>query len=103
MGEEMNSKTKDTEKRKLLKLGSTLSICNANDLRNSFMSLLQDNDIMELDMSELEECDSAGLQLLYSTGKTVSSLGKKLIISGNSLAVEDALYRSGMTLEMIVQ
>lgn len=99
----MGNKKKQEEKKALLKLGCSLSIYQANELKNTLMSCLDNNDILELDVQDINECDTAGLQLLCSAKKTASGMGKILIITGESKAFEDMMNRSGMTLEMIIQ
>jgi anti-anti-sigma factor len=99
----MGNKKKQEEKKALLKLGCSLAIYEANELRNSLMSCLDNNDILELDVRDINECDTAGLQLLCSTKKTAAGMGKRLIITGESKAFEDMMNRAGMTLEMIIQ
>jgi anti-sigma B factor antagonist len=91
------------KKKALLRLCHSLSIYETNELKNSLTSSLEENDILELDIRDINECDTAGLQLLCSAKKTAARTGKILIITGESTAVEDAMDRAGMTLEMIIQ
>jgi anti-sigma B factor antagonist len=91
------------EKKALLKPDCDLSIYEANELKSRLVSLLEDNDILELDISNIITCDTAGLQLLCSAKKTADSMGKKLIITGISREVEAGMLKTGITMEMISQ
>ena len=91
------------KKKALMSLCSSLSIYEANELKNRLMTSLDDIDTLELDVSNIRECDTAGLQLLCSAKKTAAGMGKKLIITGKSKAIEDVMSRVGMTLEMITE
>ena len=98
MDDQLNRK-----KKALLRLCRSLSIYEADELRNSLISSLEDNDILELDIRDINDCDTAGLQVLCSAKLTASEMGKKLIIVGESDAFADTMNRAGMTLEMIIQ
>lgn len=91
------------EKRVLLRLDSSLTIYAVDELKRKLISLLKDYDLLELDVQDVSECDTAGLQLLCSAGKTVAGTGKKLIVAGSSMAIDAVMCRAGITPEMIIQ
>lgn len=95
-----NNKLKIKEKAKL-KIEGSMSIYEMNDLRTRFVSFIEENDFLELDIKDVFECDTSGIQLLCSALRSAREKGKKINIVGKSQAVEDALSRAGMTLHMI--
>jgi len=91
------------KKKALLRLCRSLSIYEVNELRNSLITYLEENDVLELDIRDIEECDTAGLQVLCAAKMTAAEMEKELIISGESDAFEATMNRAGMTLDMIIQ
>jgi anti-anti-sigma regulatory factor len=89
------------EKKELSGQVFSLTIYEVKELKSRFITALQDNELLEVNIKDIDKCDTAGLQLLYSAGKTAEDMGKRFIISGESKAIEDAMRRTGITHEMI--
>jgi anti-anti-sigma factor len=86
-----------------LKLEENLSIYNVKEIREKLVASLEDADLLELDLTDVKECDTAGLQIICSAKKSAGCKLKKLVISGISKPVEEAMYKSGITHELITQ
>jgi anti-sigma B factor antagonist len=95
------SKKIESTRKKVLKLEGNLSIYEAGSLQEMFISSLEDGDLLEVDMMEVKECDTSGLQVLCSGKKTADQKGKQIILTGIPKAVEDAMIKAGITQEMI--
>lgn len=85
-----------------MKINGSLTIYDVKGLRTDLMDLLDDNGTFEVDVGDIIKCDAAGLQLLYSTGKTAVDMGGRLVVSGESEALRQVLQRTGVTLDMIM-
>lgn len=92
-------KRKDSE---ILKIEGPITICRIGELKERFMSSLEKNEVTDLDIMDVTECDSSGIQLLLSAIRSARETGKRINISGQSKAVEDALLRAGIKPEMII-
>jgi anti-sigma B factor antagonist len=87
--------------KELLAPDGQLTIYRVDELKRNLLNLLNNNDFLELDIDNINECDTAGLQLLCSLKKTFAERKKKLIITGESKSIEGAMVRTGITSEMI--
>jgi len=95
----------DVKKRKdreILKIEGPITICRIGELKERFMNSLEKNEVTDLDVMDVQECDSSGVQLLLSAIRSARETGKRINISGQSKAVEDALFRAGIKPEMII-
>jgi len=99
----MSEKTVKSIKKKVLKLEGNLSIYEAGSLRENFITSLKDVDLLEIDMTEVKECDTSGLQLLCSAKKAADQEDKQILLTGIPKAVEDAMNKTGTTQEIISQ
>jgi anti-sigma B factor antagonist len=97
----MGKKTEKTEIKKTLKLEGNLSIYEASTLKEKLAGILTDADILEIDISEVMECDTSGLQILCSAKRTADRESKKIGLSLIPKTVQDAMIRTGITHEMI--
>ncbi len=68
------------------KLKCDLSIINAEALKPLLLKLLQDNNPIMLDLSEVEEMDSAGFQLLWMLRQEASDRKLNFSITAHSKA-----------------
>jgi len=97
----MGDNTVETKSKSLLKLEGSLSIYDAGGLMEKFMASLEGADILEIDMMEVRECDTAGIQVFCSAKKTADQKGKQIVLTGIPGAVRDAMIKTGITREMI--
>ena len=92
---------KSENKKEILAINGSLSIYEVNNLREKLIDFLQANDGFEIDLNNISECDTAGVQLLYSAWKTADRMGKQMKIHGISESVKEAAVRSGIDPETI--
>lgn len=96
----MKENKADNKKGRLVIDGS-LSIYDVNNIREKLIDFLKANDSFELDLNNINECDAAGVQLLYSARKTADSIGKQMKIHGVSKKVKESAVRLGIDPETI--
>ncbi len=80
----------------LLKLAGSLDIGSAEELRKALQDSLSGGPALSLDLSELEGCDAAVLQLVCSACKTGERLSKPVRIQHLSPGVEAACAAIGL-------
>ena len=91
----------EAERKRLLKPEGNLTIYEAGRLKELLMESFQGSDVLEIDLSEVKECDTSGLQVLCSAKKTADKEGKKVTLEGISKSVKDTMIITGITYEMI--
>ncbi len=92
----METMKEEREGRTVLKLTGEITVYEVDDLRNELLDYLGNNDNPVFDLSELGECDTAGIQVLYSAKKTVIDQEKKFTVSGMSDAFRNSMDRIGL-------
>ncbi|CAM2155466.1 STAS domain-containing protein [Pararobbsia alpina] len=71
-------------------LGAELTIYRAAELRESLLAhLAQPFDVLDIDLSDVAEIDSSGIQLLLATQAAVHSLGRSIVLHDPSEPVRD--------------
>lgn len=70
-----------------VKLADALTIYNATAMKQVLLDPLGQASELELDLSQVEEMDSAGLQLLVLLKREAGAAGKRVNLSGHSAAV----------------
>jgi anti-anti-sigma regulatory factor len=96
MNMENNLKTPNIE------TGDSLTVFNATALHEIIVEAYRTSDTVELDLSNINSCDTAGIQMLYSLKKSSIRDGKNIIIKHISGAVEDAMNRMCVSLNTII-
>ncbi len=86
----------------VLKIRGPLSVYEVAALRDEFLECFEKYDGLRLDLSEVDECDTAGVQLLYSARATVRDTGKHFDISDPSPSVIEAMTLVGLKPEDIL-
>ena len=61
------------------------------------------DDSLEIDVREVTECDTSGLQLLCSLKKTTHEAKKRLVVIGGSEAIEKVMARTGVASDMFIE
>lgn len=74
-----------------LALSQELTIYHAMDQKQQLLDALACSDVLELDLSQVAEMDTAGLQLLMLTKREAARLGKPLSIVAHSPVVRQTL------------
>jgi anti-anti-sigma regulatory factor len=97
----MSDNATGTKRNKTLKLEGKLTIYEVGILREELLTSLNDAGVLEIDLMEVNECDTAGLQTLCSAKRTADQRDKKIVIAGIPMAVEAAMIKTGITHEMI--
>jgi len=75
----------------LLQIEGDLTIYTAADLKNELMTHMVQPCEREIDLSEVSEMDSAGLQILILAKREAERQGTSLRLTGHSRAVLDVL------------
>lgn len=78
-----------TEKR--LSVIEDMTIYNALEQKQRLMAALAEADLLELDLSQVGEMDTAGLQLLILSKREAARLNKSVTIVAHSPAVRQTL------------
>ena len=74
-----------------VELGGGLDIYAAGEVHAQLQQLLRAHPRLELDLSRVEEIDTAGVQLLMSAKRTASAQGRTLRLVAHSPAVLETL------------
>jgi anti-anti-sigma regulatory factor len=82
------------------KLTGELSMGTASDLRSALLDCLSRG--LTVDLSEVQECDTAALQLIYSFGETAARHKPPFKIAGISTAIREAAAALGVEIEAFV-
>jgi anti-anti-sigma factor len=74
-----------------LVLDVSMTIYNANELKNQLLLAVHNDPDLQLDLSQVTELDSSGLQLLYLAKREATRLGHTLRIVAHSDAVREVM------------
>jgi anti-anti-sigma factor len=83
-----------------VKIQGRLTIYEVVELRDQFLKHLLETDHLDLELAEVTDCDTAGIQLLYSAFKTAGDRGKRFLLKSVSQPVREAAERAGLSLEL---
>jgi anti-anti-sigma regulatory factor len=97
----MSEKTMESIRKRVLRPDGNLTIYEAGGLRETLLAALEDVDLLEIDVRDIRECDTSGLQILCSAKKTADSRGTQITFTGISGRFENAMIKTGITYEMI--
>jgi anti-anti-sigma regulatory factor len=86
---DMNNKNRE--------IGSSLTVYNIAELHVKFQELINNADRIDIDLSNITDCDTSGIQLLYSLKKSCLEKNKEISITNPSAAVNEALNRISIT------
>lgn len=79
-----------------LKVREELSIYDAVGVRDALMDCLENQSGVELDLSEVSECDAAGLQLLCAARRSAAQRRKSFRVVESSPAISAAIEKAGL-------
>lgn len=74
-----------------VRISGAMCIYTAVEQKQQLITALQQTDALVLDLSEVEEMDSAGYQLLWLVNREAGALGKDLTLLNCSAAVDSLL------------
>jgi len=83
-----------------LYLTEDLSIYHANEHKQLLLDALSSTDHLELDLSQVSEIDSAGLQLLILLKKEAQRAGKRISIVAHSQSVRSVIDFCNLAAEL---
>ena len=83
---------------RVLKIAGALDIGEAEELHRVLRDFLCGESSAVVDLSEVEACDTAALQLLCSARKTAARASRPLQFSGISAAVRNTASELGLSL-----
>ena len=83
----------------VMKIEGTLSAYDVEDLKERLLDGFTNHPGIIMDVKNVTECDTLGLQLLLSAWKTAEKLKKTFDIIGDSQAVQDAVTGVGVDTE----
>jgi anti-anti-sigma factor len=86
----------------VLKIADTLHISMAEELRRALEEYLAEQSVLILDLSEVDACDTACLQLLYAARTTAMHQHKEFRVAALSGAVQDTARALGTPLEVLM-
>lgn len=84
----------------LLRLGPELTIYSAAEVRLAILARMDGAAALTLDLADVCECDSAGVQLLLAARRTVHARGAALRLEGHSAAMHDAFALLGLDAQL---
>lgn len=82
---------------KKLRIENEMTIYTAAEMKTQLMALITKDVELELDLSQVSELDTAGLQLLILTKRECEANAGELHLTNHSLAVLDVLEMCNMT------
>ena len=98
--------TKKEKKRKTeIKIKGSLSIYEVSSLKEELLTCLKSNKSLSLDLSEVSECDTAGIQILYSALRMTRETDKEFLITsikGMPNSITEIAARIGLDLTRTV-
>jgi len=83
----------------VVRVKGDLHISDAGELRSALLDELEAAPALALDLSEVDGCDTASFQLLYSLRKSAERDGKELHVSAPSAAMRTASVLLGLSLD----
>jgi anti-anti-sigma regulatory factor len=83
-----------------LEMDTSLTVFNISEVYKKITEALDNSDSIVIDLSNISDCDTSGIQLLYSLFKSSMEKKKEILIKNPSAAVHEALNRISMSWEI---
>ena len=83
----------------IIKIDGAFTINEVAEIKNRFGEVFEKKKDVVLDLSEVNDCDTAGIQLIVSAKKKAVEMKTRFFIESVSERVQDAFRRIGMALE----
>jgi anti-anti-sigma regulatory factor len=90
---------KKQDKKGNIEIDSSLCVSNASMIHNKIMEAYKELEAIEIDLKNITDCDTAGIQLLYALKKSCVDAGKSFSLINPSDAVTEALRRAAIPWE----
>lgn len=87
----MALKIKNTKKKLSLCIDGDFTIYSVEEYRKSIAKRFNADQVLEVDLSEVEDIDTSGLQLLAAMDKQCSDSGTEMMISAASTVAQEAI------------
>lgn len=84
-----------------IKIDGELTVYEAAEFRDALLESIISADTLQIDLSGVSECDTAGIQILCSARVTADAEKKTLVLTGISEPVRHALETGGLNAERI--
>ncbi len=97
----MNFTKQEKEGKAFVKIKGAMSIEEAAELGKALLESITENSGLELDLSEVDDCDTAGIQLLCSAGKTARASKKTFSVTACSDYVKYEAESIGLNLDTV--
>ncbi|MDQ1812193.1 STAS domain-containing protein [Massilia sp. CCM 9210] len=81
---------------RVLRLEPELTIYSAAQVKQTLLDALQARTDLTLDLADVCELDSAGVQLLLAAARHAGTQGAALLLAGHSAAVQEAFALLGL-------
>ena len=95
----MKSKSAGKTKAKPFSPGEKLTIGNIEEIRDNIMGLLSEEKNLKLDLCDVSECDTSGIQVLVSLKKYGKQQGNKISIINETEPVTNEALALGLCIE----
>jgi len=97
----MQIKVTQTDGRSVVAIAGDLRIGSVADAKPQLVVALATHSEIQLDLSELGECDTAGLQFLLMACASARAKGQAFATTGHTAALRTALDRAGIPVECL--
>ncbi len=97
----MNFKKEEKKGKAFVELQGAMTVQEAAELGKNLLDWMTKNNSLELDLGKVDECDTAGLQLLYSAVKTAKEKKNDFSVTSCSDKVNEAADSIGLKLDII--
>lgn len=95
----MVSMNPDDDGNPVMKIEGPLSAYEVGELKDRLLTKILNYQEIVLDINGVTECDTLGIQLLLSAGKTADKLKKIFRITGDAQPIQDAITGMGLAAE----
>ena len=85
--------------KRVISFGDSITLDNITELYEEIKRYIAEEVENQLDFSNVEECDTSGVQLLLSLLRSRNSEGKKIFVSSVSEHIRDTAYGIGVNLD----
>lgn len=87
----------------MIKFPSELTITQVDDYSIQIQSLIEDNDNISIDDSQLMRIDTIGVQFILAVITYISAQGKELIWQSTSKVLHESIQQLGITDAILLQ
>ncbi len=92
----MAVETKESDGRLTLEVSGAFTVYEVAEHREAFLAALMRSSDISLELGGVEDCDTAGVQLLLAVRRTVEKAGGSFAVSGLEGPVAGAMARIGI-------